>query len=137
MGVYVPIDFASVSKVNDYENLHWLYQSYKYLASFTFVGTLQTGDYTASLDDHVIQMDLAAPATVTLPDPTTCVGKIYVIVAANDSGNDVTVECTNGQVQGAASVTITVGTVFNTAVRYMSLGRLGYWQVGTFTGADA
>jgi hypothetical protein len=52
--------------------------------SYYFSQLTKVASYTASLDDVCISLDgTAAVVPITLPDPTTCEGKLYILKAIN------------------------------------------------------
>lgn len=60
--------------------------------------TVKTSSYTATDQDHTIVFRNTSPETLTLPDPSTCIGRIYFIV--NNGTADLTlspaIEMANG-----------------------------------------
>lgn len=65
-----------------------------------------TGNATLTLDDRLVFVDgLAADATITLPDPATCPGKVFVIKLIS-AAHGMIITPAAGTLDGAASVTI-------------------------------
>jgi hypothetical protein len=52
-------------------------------ASVAFPHTTKTADYTLNANDYTVGFDCASNRTATLPDATTCAGRIYVIYQYN------------------------------------------------------
>ena len=74
--------------------------------SFTAPLTTKTANYTLTSSDYTVGFDCAADRTATLPDATTCSGRIYVIYQYNTAGSTrgVTIDPNGAQtINGAAT----------------------------------
>jgi hypothetical protein len=74
--------------------------------SFTAPLTTKTANYTLTASDYTVGFDCAADRTATLPDATTCSGRIYVIYQYNTAGSTrgVTIDPNGAQtINGAAT----------------------------------
>lgn len=66
-----------------------------------------TGTYTAGLGDIVIHVAPTGACTITLPPPADTVGSIRWVKRTNNTVHTVTIQPASGNVDGAASVTLT------------------------------
>jgi hypothetical protein len=75
----------------------------------TRIVTVTAASYSPSSIDHQIMMNNSATATVTLPDATTCSGRMYVIKKTSNNANVVNINTTASQtIDAAASTSITL-----------------------------
>lgn len=76
---------------------------------FSTVTTGVTGTYVALATDSKIVCHNIAAVTVTIPDPTTCAGRVLDIGGDSDlSANNVIITPVAGLIKGAASLTLSV-----------------------------
>jgi len=66
-----------------------------------------TGAYTAGENDHVILCAPAAPFTLTIPAASVMRNKRVVVKRTNNTTHVVTIQSTSGNIDDAASVTLT------------------------------
>ena len=66
-----------------------------------------TGTYTAGENDHVIECAPSGAMTVTLPAASVMRNKRIVIKRTNNTTHTVTIQSSSGNIDGAASVTLT------------------------------
>ncbi len=66
-----------------------------------------TGTYTAGQNDHVIECAPSGAMTVTLPAASVMRNKRIVIKRTNNTTHTVTIQSSSGNIDGAASVTLT------------------------------
>ena len=84
-----------------------------------------TGAYTAGENDHVILCAPAAPFTLTLQDAKNMKNKRIVVKRSNNTVHTITVNTTAGNIDGAASVTLT--TAYQSR-EFFSDGS-NYWEI--------
>jgi len=90
--------------------------------------TAKTADYVFLETDGTIKVDTtAANRAVTLPDPATCPGRIMAVKRVSAGANSLTVAAAAGNVDGAASVSISSN---NECWGFQSDG-LGWWSIFT------
>jgi hypothetical protein len=86
----------------------------------TRIVTVTATTYAPSSIDHQIMMNNSATATVTLPDATTCSGRMYVIKKTSNNANVVNINTTASQtIDGGASTSL---TTYNEVVNLSSDG---------------
>lgn len=86
----------------------------------TRIVTVTATTYSPSSIDHQIMMNNSATATVTLPDATTCSGRMYVIKKTSNNANVVNINTTASQtIDGGASTSL---TTYNEFVKISSDG---------------
>ena len=66
-----------------------------------------TGTYTAGQNDHVIECAPSGTMTVTLPAASTMRNKRIVVKRTNNTTHVITIQSSSGNIDGAASVTLT------------------------------
>ena len=66
-----------------------------------------TTTYSAGDNDHIILCSPSAPFTLTLPDVKNMSGKRVVVKRANGTTHTITVGTTTGNIDGAATTTLT------------------------------
>ena len=103
----------NIEKLGDFADFNnhfvktWFLRLWRILQSFITVQS-KTADYTAQIDDRVVLADAtSAQVTVTIPDATTVRGKWISVKKVDSSGNNVVISPTVGNVDGAATATIT------------------------------
>lgn len=67
-----------------------------------------TAAYTAGVNDHVILAAPGAPFTITLPAASVMRNKRVVIKRSNNTTHTLTLQSSAGNIDGAASITMTV-----------------------------
>lgn len=73
------------------------------------IETTTATSVTVSLSGNTYLIDTTAGSvTVTLPDPSTVVGRTFIIKRITGGGNTLTIQGTSGNIDGAASVSISV-----------------------------
>lgn len=140
MRLFVPQNYSPISKVNDPENMFWLDENYRYLSSFTNFRKVSV-DYEATVYDYIVEMDTTSgDRTVTLPDPTTVIGKQMIVVKIYPA-NTVTVNVQDsGEIDGASTfdidhVDLGDGTSYYAVVtKFLAAGTLGWISLGTIYG---
>ena len=90
-----------------------------------WLSTSVTTTYSSGENDHVILVVPAAPFTVTLPTAQAMKNKRVVVKRANNTTHTITIATTAGNIDGAASVTLT--TAYQRR-EFFSDGS-NYWEV--------
>lgn len=82
-----------------------------------------TGTYAAGIADLVIQVAPSGTCTITLPAASDTKGVIYTVKRTNNTTHTITVAGSTGNIDGAASVTLT--TAYQ--VRHFYSDGTNYW----------
>jgi hypothetical protein len=66
-----------------------------------------SGAYSSGENDHVVLVTPSAPCTITIPAVDRMIYKRVVVKRANNTTHTITVQSANGNIDGAASTTLT------------------------------
>lgn len=74
--------------------------------SFTLSLTVQTGNYTTSINDDIIEVNSSSATTIILTVPVSGASKVYTV--KNINTGVVTIQGSSGTIEGASSIALSL-----------------------------